>query len=197
MKPRTTLVIIAATAALFFGGLGVVILVGRGLQALRSGMSNETARQAFVTWWQPPARMETALVFPPQIGGRRAGEAQPLPSPKFPNLPLTGYVVAYGKPGTPDIEVLVARANSLEVEAIQRRTRDDFDKRGGTKSFVEVPGRLRLSSSSPAETVEVWSLKDWLFIYRFAGELEAEFIRMHLASISTAAPPDSSPAPAR
>lgn len=188
MRVRTALMIIGTTGAFFAAGLLLVIFVGRSLQALREGMSNEDARMTFVAKWQPPVDLKPELVFPPEVGGRRVVVAGSDPAPDHPAVGLPGLHGAYEKPGRSDIKVFAARANALEAEAIFRRARASFEGRSGATSVIEVPGRLRLTSSSPAETLEVWTVQGWLFVFRYPGELEAEFIRMYLASITARKP---------
>ncbi len=188
MKTRNTLMVIGTTAALFLGALLLVILLGRGLQALRQAQSSEEARQEFIGRWQPPSELSADLVFPRDVGGRRAGATETNSVHREPDFELPGLQTTYVRPGRPDVTVFVGRAGEAEAEAVFQRARELHAAREGSKALTEVPGRLRLTRERPPETLELWSLHGWLLLYRAPGELEAEFIRLHLLGIGKKAP---------
>lgn len=183
MKTRTALMVVVATGGVLLLGLLGVVAVGRGLQRLRDHLSSETMRQQFVERWRPPAEATRAALVPARVGLHALAGAEEVPKLEAPAVNLPGLRATYTRPGSPPIEVFAARANELEAEAVFRRTRDAFQTRTGMKTAIEVNGRLRLSMGPPDETVELWSMKGWLLLFRSAGELDASFIRSYLMAI--------------
>lgn len=183
MKPRSAALVVLATAGVLFGGLLAVIIVGRVFQAVHRQLTAETARQQFVAQWRPPADLSPAAVLPQNAGGRVLVPEETREKLTDPALGLVTTRGLYTVGGKPDIEVFVCRATAAEAGAVFQRTRGVFSDRGGTTSALEHNGRLRLSSSEPRETVELWFLQDHLFFFRAKGELEAPFIRTYLSAI--------------
>lgn len=191
MKTRTALLIVAATAGVFAVGFLLVVIVGRTAHALREAVSSETARQQFVAAWQPPVRLERGLVFPERVHGFVLQPASDSPAATG-IAPLAasngiagpnGLHARYERPGRDAVEVFAAIATPPEGEALAARVKADLGSGDGLRTALEFPGRWRVSRESPAETVEVWSIAGWVFRFRAAGELEADFIRDYLRAI--------------
>lgn len=184
MKTRTAFILVLVTGAIMLVGFVGVALVVRGARALRQAYMTETARQEFVGRWKPPVQSDTETVLPRAVQGfdrETADEAVPWQNP---DLGLTGTRGVYQRPGRTPVEVFIAHPTPLETEAILKRVRDHYEGRTGSRSQIQVPGRLRIEIRPPLETIEVWTIQGWLFVFRSSGELEADWIRAYLTTLS-------------
>lgn len=190
MKARTVLILIGVMAGIMALGFVGVLLVVRTAHAVRREYMSESARQVFVSRWKPPISTNVETILPRAINGYEREVAEDAGTFLNPDLGRAGARGTYQRAGRTPIEVFVTRPTELESEALVTRVRQHYDgqTRTGTKLITQVPGRLRIEVSGPAETVEVWTLAGWLFVFRSPGELEAEWIRSYLATLSATVP---------
>lgn len=188
MKTRSALLVVLATAAVLGCGLIGAVLVGKGLQSIRASLTSETARQQFVAQWRPPASVAPTLVFPDSVVGFRRALDNPLEKWRDPDLGLSPIRARYERPTKADVEVFVCQATPEQAKAVLERTKDSFKGRSGKTSAMQTSlqthDRLQLSSSDPQESVEIWTLHGWLFLFRSTAEVDPTFIRAYLASIN-------------
>lgn len=188
MKTRTAVVVVLVTAGVLALGFLGVIIIGRLAQRVRTGLASEAARQQMIARWRAPAAFEADRLFPQSVQGRAAGPTEQHPQLTNPALEFPGLRAEYSAAdGTAPIEVLVGRPSPTESESIRQRLREAFSGRSGSTSVVRVNNRLRLSSSQPPETIELWDLQGWVFLFRSPADIPPEFIRDYLGAIS--APP--------
>lgn len=186
MKARTVLILIGVTAGIMALGFVGVALVVRTAHAVRREYMSEEARQVFVSRWKPPASTGVEEVLPRAINGYQRDVVEDAGTLQNPDLGRVGARGTYQRPGRTPIEVFVTRPTEQESATLVARIRGHYDRptRTGAKVITEVPGRLRMELSDPVESVEVWTLSGWLFVFRTPGELEAEWIRAYLAAIA-------------
>ena len=187
MKTRSALLVVLATAAVLGCGLLGAIFVGKAFQSLRNSLTSEAARQQFVAQWRPPASVSPTLVFPDSVVGFRRALDNPLEKWRDPNLDLDPIRARYERPTKADVEVFACQATPEQAKSVLDRTKDTFKARSGKTSAMQTSlqthDRLQLSSSDPQESVEIWTLHGWLFLFRSTAVIDPAFIRAYLSAI--------------
>lgn len=186
MKTRTALLIALATAvAMGLGFLGVLV-IGRLAQSLRASATTELARQAFVAQWQPPTDLQLSTLFPATVAGLAASSlSNRIVIPDW-ELDLPGASATYSAPNGEPIHVFVGQFTDLERDTLLQRAKapQAANPTQGLRTLLELPGRLRVDSSDPRESYEIWTLGRWTFVFRSPGSMPAEFIRAYLTAIA-------------
>lgn len=191
MSTRSTVLIVLGAALILGMGLAAVTVVGRGLQYLRREMTSEAARIQFVTAWRPPAALEPTLVFPDTVLGYRRALATAPSSPR-PNDPDSDLGVSplretYERSARASIEVFACQVDAEQTGKVLARAEGVFKARSGKtsamRSSVQMHERLQLTSSDPAEQVEIWVMHGWLFYFRSTAAIDPGFIRAYLSGI--------------
>lgn len=184
MTLRRSLLVVLATAVLLAAGFLFVVGFGRAVQFLRDRASSESARQQFLARWQPPENPQPGTLFPNRVLGWSLESTTNRLAMREPDFELPGARAIYQSPALGSIEVGVTWAEDPGATAIFEQARRAFEGRDGGGLFLQVNDRLRLRSRQPDETLEVWSIRDWVFLFRGPGELPADFIRAYLDAIS-------------
>lgn len=188
MKLRTSVILVLVTGLVLAVALLAVVAAGRFLQFVRDRVQGEAARKEFVARWRRPAELRPDLLLPPTLLGRTVGETRPQVTQPALGLDQPGVQGVYTAPGQPPITVAVLALEDPGRRALLERARARWRGGPGRTSALELDDRWRYSRSEPPETLEIWALQGWTFLFQSAGELPAEFVRAYLTSIAAAGP---------
>lgn len=188
MTLRTSLIVIAVTAAIFALGLVGVVVLGKAAQAMRSVVTSESARQQFVAKWKPPKTLSTQALLPERIGVMTVTNRESFERMPELGVNLPGVRGVYAMPQGPEVEILAFQTRP-ETEAADREAAVDAlkrkqDSRSGTKTFFRINDRCVYSASQPAESGELWMLSGWLILFRSDREIPLPFVRTYLEAIA-------------
>lgn len=188
MTLRTSLIVIAVTAAILALGFVGVVVLGKAAQAMRSVVTSESARQQFVAKWRAPKTLSTQALLPERIGVMTSTNRTSFERAPELGVNLPGVRGVYAMPQGPEVEVLACQTRP-ETEAADREAAVDAlkrkqDNRSGTKTFFRINDRCVYSLSQPAESGELWMLPGWLILFRSDREIPLPFVRTYLEAIA-------------
>lgn len=161
---------------------------------IEQSFKESAERAALEASWQPPSPKPDESWFPARIGDWERASSQPIREVSAVSFSRAGHAAEY-RSSTGTISMTVVPATELESEALFRRAIEKHEAAGGTKFRSQSGNRLYLRRDGQHH-LQLWQLKDWLFLLESDGVDPRGFDEQFLRAATTDAAAQGPPAPA-